>query len=600
MLLFLCLAAPAQEPIRYTVRFPRPHTHYLEVAASVPAGRPSVELFMAVWTPGSYLVREYSRNVEDFQARTPEGRPLAWTKTRKNRWRIESGGAPRIEVSYRVYARELSVQGNWVDAEFAMLNGAPNFVTLAGAEKRPYEVKLELPPAWRKSISGMHSGGAPHTYVAADFDELLDCPIYAGNAPIHEFEVDGKKHHLVNEGEGPMWDGPASARDAARIVAEYNRQWGGLPYDRYVFFNLLLESGGGLEHKNSTWLGASRWAYGNTQDPPESAPGSGEARSRTPNRLSWLGLVSHEYFHVWNVKRLRPAELGPFDYENEVYTRSLWLAEGVTSYYGPLALRRAGLSARDQYLRSLSGTIAQLQTAPGRLAAPVESLSYDAWIKLYRPNENSTNTGISYYTKGAVIGFLLDAKIRKASNGARSLDDVMKDAFARYGGARGYTPGEFRALAGAEFGPWFRKALETTEELDYSEALDWYGLRFKTEPQRPGAAPRILTGIATSAASGRIRVTGLRRGTPGYDSGLNVDDEILAVDGYRVRPEQWPARLAGYKPGETVEVLVARRDRLMNIALAIVADQPASWSLEVRPDATEEQKAHRKAWLREE
>jgi len=601
--LFVSFAA-AQEPVRYTVRFPQPNTHYLEVTASVPAGKPSVELFMAVWTPGSYMVREYARNVENFRAVDAQGRELVWEKTRKNRWKVQSAGAARIDVSYKVYAHEMSVQGNWVDAGFAMLNGAPNFVTLVGAEKRPYEVKIVLPQSWQKSISGMKNGAAPHTYLAADFDELLDCPIYAGNAPIHEFEVDGKKHYLVNEGEGPMWDGPASARDVAKIVAEYSRQWGGLPYEKYVFFNMITESGGGLEHKNSTWMGASRWAYGNTQEAPETPPAAGERGTRRPSRTGWLGLVSHEYFHLWNVKRLRPVELGPFDYENEVYTRSLWLAEGVTSYYGPLALRRSGLTTRVQFLRAMSQAIGQLQNTPGRLVSPVESSSYNAWIGLYRPSENSPNTTISYYTKGEVIGLLLDTKIRKSTNNARSLDDALKIAYDRYAGTRGYTPEQFRAVcnevAGTDLSAFFKNALETTEELDYTEMLEWYGLRFREAPRGGAAASRVLTGVTTSATTpGRIVVSGLRRGTPAYEAGFNVDDEILAVNGIRVRAEQWPARLDNYKPGQTVDVLIARREQLMTLKLPITADKPAAWNMEVRPDATEDQKARLKAWMRE-
>jgi predicted metalloprotease with PDZ domain len=591
----------AQQAIRYTLRFPQPATHYLEVTAVIPSTQPQLELYLPVWTPGSYLVREYARHVEDFRARSPEGRELAWEKTRKNRWRVSAGGAPAIEVSYRVYARAMSVQGNWVDAGFAMLNGAANFMTIAGADKRPYEVRLELPAAWTKSISGMNRGASPNSYRAADYDELLDCPIYAGNAPIHEFEVDGKKHYLVNEGEGPMWDGPASARDVAKIVQEYSRQWGGLPYEHYVFFNMITESGGGLEHKNSTWMGTSRWAYGNTLDPPDNEDSDGPRRRR-PSRLGWLGLVSHEYFHLWNVKRLRPVELGPFDYEHEVYTRSLWLAEGVTSYYGALALCRAGLSTPEQYLRSLSRTIAQLQRTPGRLVTPVESASFDAWIQLYRADENTPNTAISYYTKGELIGLLLDVEIRKATNGAKSLDDALRLAFERYSGAQGYTPEQFRAVvnevAGKDLGGWMRRALDTTEELDYTPALDWYGLRFRAEARRPGAAPRILTGITARTEGGRIVITGLRRGTPAYEAGFNVDDEILAVNGYRVRSEQWPSRLENYRPGEVTEILIARRDRLMTLRLPIVLEKPESWRFELRSDATGEQKAHLTAWLR--
>jgi predicted metalloprotease with PDZ domain len=587
----------AQEPIRYTVTFAAPQTHYLEVAASIPAGSATLELFLPVWTPGSYLVREYSRNIEDFHARSQSGSELAWHKTRKNRWLIETAGAPRIDVSYKVYANDSSVQGNLVTAGFAMLNGAPNFMSIVGAAARPYEVRLILPAQWKVTATGMPGSGA-NQFTAPNYDILIDSPIYAGNAPVEEFTVDGKKHYLVNEGAGPMWDGPASAADVKKIVEVYARQWGGLPYDKYVFFNMLIESGGGLEHLNSTWMNSTKWAYGNAQEPSaDSGPDDGRRRA---SRVDWLGLVSHEYFHCWNVKRLRPVELGPFDYENEVFTRSLWISEGFTSYYGDLGLRRAGLDSRDFFLREMGHTIADLQNAPGHLVQPVEASSFDAWIKLYRPDENSNNTTISYYTKGEIVGFLLDARLRKLSGGSKTLDDVMKLGISRYGGARGFTPDDFRKtaseVAGADLSSWFHSVLDTTEELDYSEALAWYGLRFKEEKPRPGA-PAILTGISTKTDNGRLLVTEVKRGTPSYDAGVNVNDEIIAVNGYRVRAEQWPARLESYKAGETIQLLVARRGELITLDLPLAADTLKSWVLEADPGATAEQKEHLKAWL---
>jgi predicted metalloprotease with PDZ domain len=595
------IAANAPALVRYTLRFPKPQTHYLEVTAQFPASKPQVELYMPVWTPGSYMLREYSRNVEAFTAADEKGRPLAVAKTRKNRWLVEAGGAKSLTVDYKIYANEPSVQGNYVDAGFAMMNGAANFVTVEGSDKRPYEVKLELPAAWKESISGLTRTGE-NTYSAVDFDQLLDSPIYAGNAPIHEFEVDGKKHYLVNEGEGPMWDGSASAQDVAKIVAECSRLWGGLPYDHYVFFNLLIEAGGGLEHKNSTWMGGSKWAYGNTVVPPPSDD-AGPRGTYRPNRLGWLGLVSHEYFHLWNVKRLRPVELGPFDYENENYTRSLWLAEGVTSYYGELTLGRTKQATRDQVLQGFGGAIASLQNTPGRLVAPLEQNSYDSWIKLYHSDENTQNTSISYYTKGEIVGLLLDAKIRKLTDGAKSLDDVMRLAYQRYSGERGYTPEQFRAtaseVAGKDLGEWFQAVLDSTRELDYNEMLDWYGLRFKLPLVRPGAPPRIRTGLQTRNDNGRLVVSAVVRDTPGEEAGLNVGDEILAINGYRLRAEQWPSRLDSYKPGETVKLLIAHRDMLQEVNLVVTADNPVSWQLEVRADATDAQKAHLKDWLRE-
>jgi len=369
--------------------------------------------------------------------------------------------------------------------------------------------------------------------------------------------------------------------------------WGGLPYSRYYFFNILEGAGGGLEHKNSTVMMSSRWTW--RQD---STPAEGR-RAASTGRIRWLGLVSHEYFHVWNVKRLRPVELGPFDYENEVYTRSLWIAEGLTSYYGPLALRRAGITNREQYLNSLSALIRDLQTTPGRLVQPVEGSSYDAWIKAYRATENSSNTEISYYTKGAVLGFLLDAKIRRSAGGTRSLDDAMRAAYQRFSGERGFAPEEFQKIcsetAGTDLSGWFHKALSTTEELEFDDALDWFGLEF-----RPGRAARqATTGLVTRADAGRLMVTQAPRGTPGYEAGVNVDDEILAVNNLRVRPDQFQQRIRMYQPGETVTLLISRREVLETIPLKLVEEAARRWQLRVNPKATTEQQSHLREFLRE-
>ena len=593
--------AESAEPIRYSLRFPAPHTHYVEVEARVPVrGSSEVEMMMAVWTPGSYLVREYSRHLEEISATGSGGKALKLSKVRKNRWRIETGGANEITVAYRVYARTMSVQGNWVDRSFALLNGAATFLTLAGAESRPHDVSLLLPPGWQATMTGLPEAAdhRPHHYLAADFDTLVDSPIYAGSPSIYEFQVDGVPHYLVNEGEGSLWDGPRSARDVESIVRVQKEFWGALPYEKYVFFNVLTETGGGLEHKNSTVLMTSRWA----------------TRTRS-GYLSWLNLVSHEYFHTWNVKRLRPIELGPFDYENEVYTPSLWVAEGITSYYDRLMVRLAGLCTVDEYLAGdpptagsdsdkTTNDIERLQTTPGRLVQPLEASSVDAWIKFYRRDENTPNTGISYYVKGAVVAFLLDAKIRRASHGEKSLDDVMRQAYSRYSGPQGFTSEQFRSIAqkvaGIDLSSWFHQVLETTEELDYAEALDWFGLRFTKEEKKNRAAgkpPRAWLGLVTKNEEGRLIVNQVKRGTPGYDAGFNVGDEILAIGDDRVHADQWSRRMECFSPGEKVSILISRRDRLQRLDAEFGQEPPRQWGLEVDPGATEAQKARLKAWI---
>ena len=586
------VGAQAVEPITYTLRFPEPHSHYLEVEAVIPtADRTEVELMMAVWTPGSYLIREFARNLKDLSARTPSGSPLTLNSTRKNRWRVTTGGADSIVLTYRAYSREMSVRANWVDSDFALVNEAPTFVTIADVIPRPHDVTVELASGWHRSVTALPPapGGRTNSYRAADFDTLLDSPIVAGTPAVYEFTVAGTPHYLVNVGEGGLWDGAPAAKDVERLVREQHELWGSIPYDRYVFLNLITESGGGIEHKDSTVLMTSRW----------------QMRDRE-RYLDWLTLVSHELFHAWKVKRLRPVELGPFDYENEVHTRSLWVAEGLTVYYGALMVHRAGLSSREEFFAELSDEIRRLQTTPGRLVQTVEQSSYDAWIKYYRQNKNSRNTTVSYYTKGAVIGFLLDAKVRRMTGGARSLDDVMRLAYDRYSGSRGFTPPEFRATVedalatDADLDPWFYQVLETVEELEYSEPLDWFGLNLalsESGTTNDDDPPPAWVGLATRTDGERLLVTEVRRGTPGFDAGFNVGDGILAVDDYRVRVNGWASRLDLYRAGEEATVLVARREQLLQLGVTF-GERPATrWELGPRSVQAAAQKYRVDAWL---
>ena len=583
----------AAEPIRYVLRFPAPETHYVEVEASVPtAGRERIEMLMAVWTPGSYLVRDYSGRVESVSA-AAGGRELAVEKTAKNRWTVAAGGAEQISFRYRVYSREMSVRTNWVEKDFAVLVGAATFATLADEHgepaKIPHEFRLELPAHWPDAHAALPAApdGAGHSYVAADFDELIDSPILAGDLAVYGFAVDGVPHALVNLGEGGVWDGPRSAADVEKIVREQTKFWGVIPYERYSVLNAITEAGGGLEHKSSTLLMTSRW------------------RTRTrEGYLRWLFLVSHELFHAWNVKRLRPVELGPFDYEREVHTESLWVAEGVTSYYDPLLVRRAGLATREEYLEELSKEIAALETRPGRYEQSAAEASFDAWVKAYRPNENSPNSTVSYYNKGALIAFLLDAEIRRLTNGAKSLDHAMRLAYERFSGDKGFTQAEFRRtvsdIAGEDLSEWLAARLDRAGGLDYSVALEWYGLRFKPPEEKGDGEPGAWLGFETRLEEGLLKVNKVRRGTPAHAAGVNVDDEVLAIDDFRVPPQGLDERLKAYRPGDRVSLLVSRREKLIRLEVT-VGEKPNedAWKLEVDSDASAKQQARLAAWLGE-
>jgi predicted metalloprotease with PDZ domain len=579
-------AAQTLEPIRYIVSFPAPHTHYVEVEASYPTeGRPSIDLMMAVWTPGSYLIREYERHVEALSAADPARAPLAVEKTRKNRWRVTTNGARTVWVRYRVYAHEMTVRTNWVDEEFAMINGAPTFITLVESPSlRAHEVRLVLPRAWAKSVSGMPPGPAENSYVAPDYDTLVDSPIVAGSPSVYEFSVRGKPHYLVNLRERGAWNGPQAARDLAKTAETIAQFWGDAPFDRFYFLNVIGSAANGLEHRNSTLMNIPL-----------------DATQSREGYLEWLSLASHEYFHAWNVKRLRPVELGPFDYENEVYTKSLWFVEGITDYYADLFLVRAGVATREEYLDALSKQIRALQTTPGRLEQPVEAASYDAWIKFYRADENTPNTAISYYVKGAVIGFLLDAELRRMTDGAKSLDDVMRLMRSRFSGEKGFSREDLRtavaAIAGGaharEIRAWMARALETTAELDYTEAMAWFGLRMTP----PAAAPRAYLGVTTRTENGKTIIAGIRRASPAAAAGMSLADEIVTINGEPLAAGQLTQRLEGMAPASNVTLTITRggATRTMNIVLA--TDPGYGWQVSPLSVPTRAQSQHLDAWL---
>ncbi|MBX3750887.1 MAG: M61 family metallopeptidase [Opitutaceae bacterium] len=585
-------------PIEYTLRFTDATSNYLDVEAVLPTeGRAEITVFMPVWTPGSYLVREYARNIVSIAAQDPAGAALALEKTTKNRWKVATGGADRVHLKYRLFAREMNVRGSWVEADFAVLKGAATFVNLADDAARSFVVRLVLPAGWATCQTPLRPTAERTVFTADSFDHLLDSPIVAGSPLVDSFEVAGVKHVLVTLGGDGVWDNARVARNLARLVEEQVKFWGGLPYrEPYYFINLLGIGRGGLEHSHSTVMGADRW----------------NSRNRSGIN-SWLSLASHEFFHVWNGKRLRPVGLGPFDYEHETYTHSLWVVEGVTSYYQHLLLRRAGFVTRDDYLSTVAGAFNDVQRSPARLMQSLSAASFDTWIKAYRPDENSVNAHFSYYSGGALAMLLLDAEVRRVSDGAKSLDDVMRAAYARYSGERGYTEAEFIALtsevAGRDLADWFRRTVQNPGEWDPQPFLDWYGLALVTPPPdnkiapnglEPPDPPRAWLGADTRAEQGVLSVTAVRAGSPAAMAGVLAQDEILAIDDYRVAAERFTQRLGAYKPGDNVVLLVARREKLIRLPVTLGAEPPTNRRLEIRKDATAEQKARLKAWIGED
>ncbi|MFN3188894.1 MAG: M61 family metallopeptidase [Aureliella sp.] len=590
--------APPTARIRYEITFPQVANHYVSIKATFEECVADQEVFMPVWTPGSYLVREYARHVDSVSATNANGDPLAVAKVSKNRWGVSCEDGDTIHFHYRIYCNELTVRTNFVDSEFALLNGAATFMTISERQSEEHLVTLVLPSSWQQAITSLERRVqlGSNTFGASSFDELVDSPIVAGNPTLHPFEVGGVEHYLVNLGGDRLWDGDRAAADVAKVVETHQKMWATVPYDRYFFLNVIAESGGGLEHDNSTVMLTSRWSY------------------RSPRRYqSWLGLVSHEFFHTWNVRRLRPKALVEYDYETENYFDELWVAEGVTSYYDDLALVRAGHTSAKEYLSALSRQIQSLETTEGRNRQSLAESSHDAWIKYYRPNENSKNTMISYYTKGAVVAWLLDIEIRKATDNEKSLDDIMRSLYSKHALSDGYNNddviAELNEIADKDWNEWLTQRVNTTAALDYQSALDWLGLTFPKPPSTPksdsGAAPAktaeansgpLWTGISTKSEDGRLVVSAVVESGPGFEAGLNTDDEIIAVNNYRVSSGLSDLLDQFEKDGQ-VDLLVARRGALSTKVLKLMHRRPSDWKLRTVKEPTADQKSRLAAWL---
>ncbi|MGI8919264.1 MAG: M61 family metallopeptidase [Pyrinomonadaceae bacterium] len=597
--IFVCsLTAAAQATssavlpeIAFHVSMSKPHTHMLEVEVRVtrPAALqiPAEEaLVMPVWTPGSYLVREFARHVQDFSAQDASGRALRWEKTNKNTWRIITGGAREWRASYRVYANELSVRTNQLNSDHAFWNNAALLMYLEGFLNVPATLHIQAPQPW-KIATGLPAAGK-NTFRAENFDVLYDSPVEVSNFKTISFTVKNVPHRIVIDGEG-NYDPERMKRDVQKIVeASVELMGGEIPYRDYTFIlHLRANTGGGLEHLNSTALGFRRFNF----------------RPET-NYRGFLGLVSHEFFHLWNVKRIKPDALGPFDYTKENYTKLLWVAEGITSYYGDLLLRRAGLISAKDFLAETAKAFQNFQRVPGRKVMTAEEASFDTWIKYYRQDENSGNSQIDYYDKGQILGLLLDLEIRKLSHNQKSLDDVMRTLYNEfYKKNRNYTPADFQRLceqmAGASLEDFFSRFVRGREEHDYNRGLVAAGLRLDDSEASGGvkAVEKAYLGADLTQEGDRLMVTRVLEGSPAYLQGLNTGDQIVAFDNMRVTKDFFDARLAEKRPGQLVSLTIFRFDDLSSLPIKLGSMSDSVYRIVPVENPTEEQTRIYRSWL---
>ncbi|QNF33032.1 M61 family metallopeptidase [Adhaeribacter swui] len=562
---------------------PEPQTHYFEVEMVFDnPGKEYLDVKMPVWTPGSYLVREYAKNVEGFTA-TANNQPIRFEKITKNTWRVYAAKAPQVKVTYKVYAFELTVRTSFLNAEHGYVNGASMFMYPDGLQNEASEIKVVPYKTWKVVSTALPAvANQPFTFRAANYDEVVDSPIEIGNHEVWQFEVNGVPHQVAMFGESNV-NKEKFLADLKKVTSTAAQVIGEMPIDRYLFIihNLPI-GGGGLEHKFSTTLHVKKWSYGSPA-----------------GYNSIMGLVAHEYFHLWNVKRLRPAGLGPFNYDAETYTNLLWVSEGFTSYYGSIIVRRSGFLTNEQYLKAQADDITALENAPGVRVQSAAEASFDAWIKYYRPNENSNNAGTSYYSKGSVIGLLLNLEIMYRTKGQKSLDDVMRQMYQQYYKKldRGFTEAEFKqaaeSIAGVKLDAFFNDYVYGTKTPDYATYFNYAGLNFVN--QNAGKQEAVL-GAKFSLTSGRQIVTSVTRDGSAWKGGLNVNDEILALNGYRITDDVNQS-LAGARPGQQINLLVNRDGQILNLEFPLVPTEIRSYKITPLEKPTKEQAKILANWL---
>ena len=569
------------QTVSYQLLMPEPHTHYFHVDIDVTGfSEDSLDIKMPVWAPGSYLVREFSKSVENFTTGNVRSKMI-----NKNTWRVFPEGKT-LTISYDVYAFEMSVRTSFLDANHGYINGTSMFMYIDGKKELPSTLEITPPSNWKKvSTSLEKTSDNLFIYHAPNYDILVDSPIEIGNQLEFDFDASGARHKVAMYGKG-NFDVELLKTDMAKIVESCTEVFGENPNKDYVFIIHNLTNGsGGLEHLSSTTLQVNRWGY----EPGRKYEG-------------FLSLVAHEYFHLWNVKRIRPISLGPFDYDSENYTNLLWLCEGFTSYYDELLLKRAGYYNSEKYLHKLANTISRVENQPGNKVQPVTEASFHAWIKAYRPNENSKNTTISYYPKGALLANALDLIILENTNAEKKLDDVLKVLWNEYYKKlnRGFTDKEFQdvveQVAGKKLEGFFQNTVAGVETIDYKTYFSYAGCKLIDKYE---GSENVGLGISTSSNNGRLIVGRVERGNSAYKHGINVNDEIIAIDNYRVADNDLNTLVENHKAGDEIIISVSRDGIMMDIRVILSKNTKVNYRIVPIEGPTEKQQLIYKKWLSE-
>ncbi|WP_042302700.1 M61 family metallopeptidase [Paraburkholderia kururiensis] len=605
------------KPIRYSIVPKHPAAHLFEVTVTVADPDPAGQRFMLpVWIPGSYMVREFARNIVTLRAFNEAGRKVRIEKTDKHSWQAAPvNGA--LTLRYEVYAWDLSVRAAHLDDTTGFFNGTSVFLAVLGHEAAPCVVDIQRPEGhayrhWRVATALPEARGTKRygfgEYCAADYDELIDHPVTLGEFALVTFNAHGVPHDIVIAGRVIALDMERLAADLKRIceaqIALFEPRSKKAPMDRYVFMTQAVADGyGGLEHRASTALICNR----------TDLPVKGRD-AMTEGYRTYLGLCSHEYFHTWNVKRIKPATFAPYDLTRENYTTLLWLFEGFTSYYDDLMLVRSGAISPDEYFDLVGKTVGNVLRGAGRLKQSVAESSFDAWVKYYRQDENAANAIVSYYAKGSLVALAFDLTIRAQTGNRKSLDDVMRLLWQRYGRdfyrgrATGIEESAVEALfadaTGVDLSALFAEGVRGTRDLPLAELLAPFGVSLEPDLGKPGSKNGDKNGArdgkpslgARTRGGAECTIAAVHDGGAAQKAGLSAGDVLVAIDGLRVTGSNLDALLARYRPGAKVEVHAFRRDELRVARLTLDGPEVPRYKLAVTDNRTAARTA-RSRWL---
>ncbi|MBI4568343.1 MAG: M61 family metallopeptidase, partial [Planctomycetes bacterium] len=583
--------------VSYTVSMRAAHARLFEVVGRFRGlDGERLTLHFPAWVPGSYKIRDFSRHVQDFEAVNEAGARLEVRKREKGVWEVALAGATGATVRYRFFANDFSVRTPVLTPQMGFFQGGNILPYVEGRLEVGAEVTVEAPRGWKVALGKHHLPRRPNSFRAENYDVLADTPVLAGPLTLGRFEAGGKPHHVAFAGRG-NYSLRKLLPDLKAIVECEQRFWGDVPYDEFTFMTVVGDdSTGGLEHLFSTVLEWKRWGFHERKD-----------------YRDFLCLCAHEFFHTWNVKRLLPADFMPYDYGRETYTTLLWFAEGLTNYYDEVLVLRAGLCTPEEYFEMLAKHVLKVMDAPGRLRMSLAEASFDSWIKLYQPDEQTPNTAISYYEKGQLAGLCLDLAIRRRTDHARSLDDVMRALWREFGRhRRGYTEDDVRhalvAAGGDDMAGLMRRWVNGREELPLAEHVGLAGMRLcgdgtpydDADPFRSHGAPRrakASIGADLGEEGGFPLVKSAREGTPAFEAGLARGDMIVAFDNLRARADTFKNRIAERPVGRRVALAVFRGSELLRVPVRLGPRAAQEYKFVQCPDATPEQKTFYERWI---